>query len=159
MQFSDKKSNLKDSNNKSDSELRSENKEIYVRSTSIWIAEREAGCKVSPSRRIANDCKVSAEIETDRDDPVEFKIQQQSIKEEPVNTLTELYEAAEIGKPIFQDTLTKILDQVCAAYGDQKDKVEVQFDPLKGRDRAQAKQMVIIRNEILVLVFHGCTIL
>jgi hypothetical protein len=79
----------------------------------------------------------SDEIETDSDDPLVFKTEyhQQSIKAKPAKSLPELYAAEEIGKSIHQDIITRIVDQVCEACGDQMDTVEVDFAPPK-RQRA-----------------------
>jgi hypothetical protein len=53
----------------------------------------------------------SGGIETESDDPHEFKTeyQQQSIKAGPVKTLPELFAAAEISKPIYKDIISRIV--------------------------------------------------
>jgi t-SNARE complex subunit (syntaxin) len=132
MQSSEKKSKMKDSNKNSNSELRSENKE-FLHTIHKYLDCREKMdakyLQVDELQTIANFQLTtdSIGIEIDRDGPVEFKpeYQQRSVKAEPVKTLQELYAAPEIRKPIFQDTFTRIVDQVCAAFGDQKDTVSL----------------------------------
>jgi tetratricopeptide (TPR) repeat protein len=141
-----KKSKMQDSNNTKISELRSENKEFLHTIHKYLDCREKMDAKYLEVDELQTIAKFqlttdSGGIETDSDDKFEFKTeyQQHSIKAEPVKTLQELYAAAKIIKPIYQDTITRIVDQVCEALGDQKDTVEVDFAPLKGRDRAQAK--------------------
>jgi hypothetical protein len=141
-----KKSKMEDSNNTKISELRSETKEFLHTIHKYLDCREKMDAKYLEVDELQTIAKFqlttdSGGIETDSDDKFEYKTeyQQQSIKAEPVKTLQELYAAAEISKPIYQDTITRIVDQVCEAFGDQKDAVEVDFAPLKGRDRAQAK--------------------
>jgi tetratricopeptide (TPR) repeat protein len=62
--------------------------------------------------------------------------QQQTLEGDLVATLDELYVAAEIAKPIYEKTISRVIDQVC---GDDRDSVIAQFADLKDRDRAQEK--------------------
>jgi hypothetical protein len=141
-----KKSKMKDSNNTEILELRSDTKKFFHTIHKYLDCREKMDAKYHEVDELQTIAKFqlttdSGGIETDSDDKFEFKTeyQQQSIKAEPVKTLQELYAAAEISKPIYQDTITRIVDQVCEALGDQKDSVEVDFASLKGRDRAQAK--------------------
>jgi tetratricopeptide (TPR) repeat protein len=62
--------------------------------------------------------------------------QQQTLDGDLVATLDELYVAAEIAKPIYEKTISRVIDQVC---GDDRDSVIAKFADLKDRDRAQEK--------------------
>jgi hypothetical protein len=122
---SGKRSKMKDSNNTKISELRSENKEFLHTIHKYLDCREKMDAKYLEVDELQTIAKFqlttdSGGIETDSDDRFEFKTeyQQQSIKAEPVRTLQELYAAAEISKPIYQDTITRIVDQVCEALGE-----------------------------------------
>mmetsp|Transcript_31908 Transcript_31908/g.77328 ORF Transcript_31908/g.77328 Transcript_31908/m.77328 type:complete len:201 (+) Transcript_31908:185-787(+) len=79
----------------------------------------------------------SGGIETDSDDPSEYKAeyQQQSIEGTPVETLNELFASAAIAKPIYEREITRLVAAVCEARGEKMENVEVVFPDLKGRKR------------------------
>jgi len=83
----------------------------------------------------------SGGIETDSDDPSEYKAeyQQQSIEGTPVETLNELFASAAIAKPIYEREITRLVAAVCEARGEKMENVEVVFPDLKGRKRALEK--------------------
>ncbi|KAL3935242.1 MAG: hypothetical protein SGBAC_009205 [Bacillariaceae sp.] len=57
----------------------------------------------------------------------------------PVETLDELYDAAVVVGPAYQEYITSLVDKVCEACGDSIETVDVQFASLKGKERALAK--------------------
>lgn len=69
--------------------------------------------------------------------------QQQAMNGEPLKTLAELYAAAEFSKPIYEEPIRRIVDQVVC----HPDEDEIEFAPLKGTARVQQKQWMIIRIE------------
>lgn len=84
----------------------------------------------------------SGGIETSSEDPLEFKeeYQQQTAEGNPVKTLNELYDAADVAFPIYQTMIKNIVDKVCQVCGvEDRDSIYLTFAPLKGRDRAKEK--------------------
>ncbi|CAJ1966754.1 unnamed protein product [Cylindrotheca closterium] len=67
----------------------------------------------------------------------------------PVETLDELYEAAVVVGPVYQDYIRNLVDQVCEACGDSVETVDVQFASLKGKERALAKAFDDYSNRTL----------
>lgn len=57
----------------------------------------------------------------------------------PIKTLDELYEAAIITQPEYQDYVKELVNQVCEACGDSTETVDIEFASLKGKQRALEK--------------------
>lgn len=57
----------------------------------------------------------------------------------PIKTLDELYEAAIITQPKYQDYVKELGNQVCEACGDSTETVDIEFASLKGKQRALKK--------------------
>ncbi|CAJ1946549.1 unnamed protein product [Cylindrotheca closterium] len=67
--------------------------------------------------------------------------QQQSIHGQAVRTLNELYKAAEVAFPVYQNLIHSLIDKVHTHHQSTNDDDDIQltFAPLKGKDRAQEK--------------------
>ncbi|CAJ1961307.1 unnamed protein product [Cylindrotheca closterium] len=67
------------------------------------------------------------------------KYQQQTVNGQPVRTLNDLYAAAEIALPVFQETIQKIVCLVRKRSDISEGDIIIKFAKLKGRDRSSNK--------------------
>ncbi|KAL3941946.1 MAG: hypothetical protein SGBAC_003774 [Bacillariaceae sp.] len=81
--------------------------------------------------------------------------QQQTVDGTAVTTAKDLYQAAKIAQPIYQNVVTELVDKVCEITGTERQQIDVEFSalkkldpdsvvniefaPLKGKDRALEK--------------------
>ncbi|KAL3930647.1 MAG: hypothetical protein SGBAC_011671, partial [Bacillariaceae sp.] len=74
-------------------------------------------------------------------DSQEFKpqYQQQSVGGRPVKTVKEVYQAAQYALPIFQNLVMKLVEEINEECTHRVERPHVEFAPLRGQDRAQAK--------------------